>query len=202
MARKRGNNAMEKWLAFYEPFFQDMEETSRFVNLIENYSANDPMHPAKIMIHQTQRLVSLADDLPKIRPKRDPLQLLFLTICAEHIAKLHDNFTQEGKSRAYVQRFFRLLVSQTDQNILTCGIIHRSPRRMLNIKEVADLLYDIRCDVIHEGMYWGFFFRYENITMLNINPKVTVKIGLSDLRYIVVRGCINAIQSYEGRPNQ
>ncbi len=73
---------------------------------------------------------------------------------------------------------------------------------MLNIEEVADLLYDVRCDVVHEGMYWGFFFRYENITMLNINPKVTVKIGLSDLRDIVVRGCINAIQSYGGRPNQ
>ncbi|MCX5839141.1 MAG: hypothetical protein NTW71_11585, partial [Deltaproteobacteria bacterium] len=163
---------------------------------------DNPMHPAKIIMHQAQRLVSLADDLPKIRPKRDSLQLLFLIICAEHIAKLHDNFTKEGKSRAFVRQFFKVLVSQPDQDILTCGFIHQHPRRMLNIEEVADFLYDVRCDVVHEGMYWGFSFRYDGIPMMNINPKITVTIALSDLRDIVIRCCINAIKSYEGRPNQ
>lgn len=193
---------MEKWLKFYEPFFRDRGETYQFVETIENYGPENPKHPAKIMMHQTKRLVSLADDLPKIRPQRDSLQLLFLIICAEHIAKLHNNFIKEGKSRAYTRRFFTVLVSQTDQEILARSFIHRRPRRMLNIQEVADLLYDVRCDVVHEGMYWGFFFRHEHITMMNINPKVTVKIKLSDLRDIVIRGCLNAIHSYEGRPNQ
>ena len=193
---------MEKWLKFYEPFFRDRGETYQFVETIENYGPENPKHPAKIMMHQTKRLVSLADDLPKIRPQRDSLQLLFLIICAEHIAKLHNNFIKEGKSRAYTRRFFTVLVSQTDQEILARSFIHRRPRRMLNIQEVADLLYDVRCDVVHEGMYWKFFFRHEHITMMNIDPKVNVNIRLSDLRDIVVRGCINAIQSYEGRPNQ
>jgi hypothetical protein len=193
---------MEKWIEFYVPFFRDREETSQFVKPIEDYSAENPMHPAKIMMHQTQRLVSLADDLSKIRPERDSLQLLFLIICAEHIAKLHDNFTKEGKSRAYVRRFFNVLVSQNDQNILTCGFINRRPKRMLDIEEVADVLYDIRCDVVHEGMYWRFSFRYADMSMMNMHPPVIVHIGISDLRDIVIRGCIYAIQSYKGRLNR
>ena len=158
------------------------------------------MHPAKIMMHQTQRLVSLADDLPTIRPTRDSLQLLFLIICAENIAKLHDNFSGEGKSRSYVRRFFTCLLPKTDRNTLASGFVHRRPRRPFDIEEVADLLYDVRCDVVHEGMYWGFFFRQGDTTMMNIDPKVDTSISLSEARDIIVRGCINAISSYKGRP--
>ena len=157
------------------------------------------MHPAKIMMHQTQRLVSLSDDLPTIRPNRDSLQLLFLIICAENMAKLHDNFAGEGKSRFYVRRFFAFLVLEADRNTLTSGFVHRRPRRQFGIQEVADLLYDVRCDVVHEGMYWGFFFRQGDVTMMNISPKVDTRIGLSELRGIIVRGCINAISTYKGR---
>jgi hypothetical protein len=191
LGHEKGEDTTEKWLEFYRPFFRQAQEASQFVRLVEDYSPDNPMHLSKIMMHQTQRLVPLADDLPKIRPDRDSLQLLFLIICAENVAKLHDNFTREGRSRSYVQRFFTLLVSQTDQDILARGFVLRHPKRTLNIEEVANLLYEVRCDVVHEGMYWGFFFRDKDTTMMN--PKVNVSIGLSELRDIVIRGCINAI---------
>jgi hypothetical protein len=196
---KKGDDSTEKWVEFYRPFFATDEDTFQFVKLNEDLDHSSPMHPAKIMMHQTQRLVSLADDLPTIRPSRDSLQLLFLVICAENIAKLHDNFAGEGKSRFYVQRFFTCIVPVTDRDALASGFVHRRPRQSFSIAEVADLLYDIRCDVVHEGMYWGFFFRHGDTTMMNVDPNVNASISLARLRDIVVRGCISAIRSYGGR---
>lgn len=200
VGHEKGGDTTEKWFKFYRPFFATDEEACQFVTVNEDYAPDSPMHPAKIMMHQTQRLVSLADDLPKIRPTRDSLQLLFLIICAENIAKLYDNFAGEGKSRSYVRRFFTFFVPETYRNTLASGFVHRRPGRPFGIEEVADLLYNVRCDVVHEGMYWGFFFRHGDTTMMNIDPKVYAKISLSELRDIIVHGCINAINSYKGRP--
>ena len=102
---------MEKWLEFYKSFFSDKDEATRFVEKYEKLDLDSPYHPAKIMMHQTQRLITLSDDLPKIRPGKESLQLLFMLICAEHIAKIHDHFEGEGKSRAYVRYFFENLLS-------------------------------------------------------------------------------------------
>lgn len=192
---------MEKGIDFYKPFFKDLDETHNFVKGLEKLGPGDPMHPAKIMMHQVQRLVTLADDLPKIRPQRESLQLLFILICAEHIAKLHDNFDKEGQSRAYTRRFFEVILSDIEMDYLKKGFssFDRTP---LSVREIVDLLYDVRCDVVHEGSYWGFHFHDGKTPMLNTDPDVIVNIRLSDLRTILVRGCINAITTYKGCPDK
>ncbi|MEJ2428810.1 MAG: hypothetical protein P8075_07825 [Deltaproteobacteria bacterium] len=107
---------MDKWVMFYKPFFPTREDVNEFVEEVERLAPDDPKHTAKIMMHQTQRIVSIADDLPQIRPQRESLQLLFFLICAENIAKLYDNFDGEGRSREYTRRFFEEIVSQADQD--------------------------------------------------------------------------------------
>jgi len=191
---------MDKWIDFYAPFFESREAVSQFIEELENLGPEDVKHPAKIMMHQAQRLVSLADDLPQIRAQRESLQLLFLLICAEHISKLHANFEAEGQSRAYTRRFFEELVPEDDQIRLVSGFssYDRSP---LTVMEVADLLYDVRCDVVHEGRYWGFHFHDGKTPMLNTDPDVIVNMRLHQLRDIVINGCINAIMTYAGRPS-
>lgn len=109
---------MEKWIDFITPFFPNYQATEDFIQRCESLTTNDTNHKAKIMMHQTQRLVSIADDLPQLRPKRESLQLLFLMICVEHISKLHDNFTSEGQSRKYVKRFFNTFLSPEDKELL------------------------------------------------------------------------------------
>ncbi|MBD3671243.1 MAG: hypothetical protein HUJ29_10750 [Gammaproteobacteria bacterium] len=80
---------MEKWINFYEPFFPNRDDATSFVEKYEELCPDGKAHTAKIMMHQTQRLVSLADDIPNIRAGNETLPLLFLLVCAEHIAKLY-----------------------------------------------------------------------------------------------------------------
>ncbi len=73
---------MEPWVSFFASYFEDREGAERWILKCEGHGL------AKIMMHQTQRLISLADDLPRIRPHEECLQLVFFLICAEHISKL------------------------------------------------------------------------------------------------------------------
>jgi hypothetical protein len=191
-----GSKGPNKWLRFYRPTFTSDDDTLAFVEPLEALRIGDPRHTAKIMMHQTQRLISLADDVPSIRRGNETLQLLFLLICAEHIAKLFDNFTGEGQSRAYVRNFFEWFLSLEEQQQLSVGIT-KHDRTPLSLRDAVDTLYDVRCDVVHEGKYWGFHFRRAD-PILNCQPDVIVSLTLSELRHLVVKGCTTAIQRYRG----
>ncbi|MDA2935154.1 hypothetical protein MYX82_12560 [Acidobacteria bacterium AH-259-D05] len=181
-------------MKFYHPFFQSDVEVRSFVEACEQLAPPDNV--AKIMMHQGQRLVSLSDDIPTIRPHREALRLLFLMMCAENISKLHDGFQGEGQSRAHVRRFFESFLSESDTDALARSFADRSrpsiPRLVL--RDAVDMLYDVRCDVVHEGNYWSFAFRDGPTVMVNVNPDVNSHITFVHFRAIVVRGCINAVQ--------
>jgi hypothetical protein len=185
---------METWIDFYRPFFSSSEEVRRFVQACEQLSPPDNV--AKIIMHQGQRLVSLGDDIPQIRPHHEALRLLFLMMCAENISKLHDGFQGEGQSRAHVRRFFDQFLSDDDKNTIGSEFINHSQHQMpsLGLRAAVDMLYDVRCDVVHEGNYWGFAFHDGQTPMLNTDPDVTAYITFGDFRSVVVRGCINAVQ--------
>jgi hypothetical protein len=180
---------MEKWIEFYVPFFSSRDTATEFVAACEVRTAAS--EKAMLLMHQTQRLVSLADDIVKIRP-RDSLRVLFLLICAESVAKLHAGFNKEGGSRKYTQKFFTDFVCPEDKKRIEAGFIDD---RHLSLEAVVNHLYDIRCDVVHEGHYWGFFFSSDGWTTSSIYSDVGVRIGYSEFRGIIVRGAIEAIQS-------
>lgn len=187
---------MSNWITFFNPHFVDSQAAEDFVNRCESLTPSASNHKAKIMMHQTQRLVSIADDIPKLRPKRESLQLLFLMICVEHISKLHDDFMGEGQSKKYVRRFFNQFLSQSDKDRLGTTFIDHTltPMVALDLEKAIDLLYDLRCDVVHEGKYWAFSFHDGRTPMVNVDPDVNVYLTLIELRNIVVRGCIAAIK--------
>lgn len=188
---------MDKWTDFYKPFFESDDKAQAFVESCEALRLDEPKHPAKIMMHQTQRLISLSDELLKIQPGRESLQLLFLLICAEHIAKLHANYDKEGRSRTYVQQFFSRFLTIEQQDRLRSGFSHID-LTPLKLQEVIDLLYDVRCDVVHEGRYWEFHFHDGTTPMQNAERGVNVNISLSDLKTLIVKGCIEAVKTYPG----
>jgi hypothetical protein len=192
---------MDKWIEFFSPFFSSPDEAKAFVEPLEALDVEDRKHPAKIMMHQTQRLISLADDLPIIRKGRESLQLLFLLICAENVAKMHDNFDDDGQSKAYVVKFFNQFVEDDDKGILETSFTTHD-LNPLTLEEIAKTLYSVRCDVVHEGQYWGFNFHDGKTPILNTEPDVIVYITLNEFRRIIGRGCIRAIQTYAGRRAQ
>jgi hypothetical protein len=193
---------MESWLNFYRPHFHSQKEVEESVEACEKLRPLAPNHVAKIMMHQTQRLVSIADELPKLRPHQEPLQVLFLIMCAENIAKVHDGSSGEGKSRHYVQKFFANFLSQTDKDVLGCGFRDNTGVGLpaIGFSKAVDLLYGIRCDVVHEGNYTDFAFHDGCTPMVNTNPDVIAEIQFVEVRDIVVRGCINAIKDKLSQP--
>ena len=186
---------MEKWVEFYEPFFPDWAAAAAFVGLLEGLGPEAPRHRAKIMMHQIQRLVSLADDIDKLRPKKEALRLFFLIVCAENISKLHANFDGEGQSKLYVRRFFENFVSPADRHLLERSIVD-SEFNMLNLEQVARLLYDVRCDVVHEGNYWSFQFAFPDMPAISRELPIKVSIRYCQLRDMVVRAGVRAVESY------
>jgi hypothetical protein len=66
---------MEEWIKFYIPYFSSEAEAQRFVECCENESGATA---AKLIMHQTQRLISLSKDVAVLRQGYDGLQLLFV----------------------------------------------------------------------------------------------------------------------------
>lgn len=188
---------MDEWLDFYYPYFENQSDAKKFVESCEIQS--HPNNVAKVMMHQVQRLVSLSDDMQKIRPNDDPLKILILIMCVENIAKLHDGYTGESKSWHYVEKFFKDFLSNEDKNLLSNGFVDNNDKwlRSLSFEDVVKMLYKIRCDVVHEGDYLGFSFYDGKTEMLEIVNKYVVipHVTLQEIRGIIIRGCIKAIQS-------
>ena len=187
---------MDEWLTFYNPYFENQGEAKKFVESCEIQS--HPNNAAKVMMHQVQRLVSLADDIQKIRPNSEPLKLLILIMCVENIAKLHGGYTGEGYSQKYVKKFFNDFLSDADKDLLRNGFADNNDEwlRPLSLDNVVKMLYKIRCDVVHEGNYLSFSFHDGETEMLEmVEPYVVIPhISLHDVRRVIIRGCINAIQ--------
>lgn len=193
------------WLTFFKPYFLSEVDAVAFVERCE--SINRDYRPieelddstAKVMMHQTVRLVTLSEHMRLLRGTHDPLSLFFLIICAECVSKLYAVFKGEGKSREFVRRFFSEHVSATGRDTLAK---HFKPSKHGSdkIEDIVDILYAIRCDVVHEGRYWGFSFPTNSCPVLNLHPKhkmgqdpIRVSMSIDQLRDIVVRGCIAAV---------
>jgi hypothetical protein len=184
----------QPWLDFYSSYFASIQEATAFVEKIEAIPAGDPMHRRKILMHQAQRLISIAIDIDQIRPRKQALQLAFLIISCENISKLFHNYEGDMQSKHYVKKFFEVFVSNHDKARLQAGFTTHAMQPM-QVNQIVESLYSIRCDVVHEGKYWAFHFK-EDVPMLNLDPNVNVLMSFDELRDIVVRGSINAINGY------
>lgn len=194
---------MNEWIDFYQYYFQNLDEATKFVESCEKLTNDDGNHIAKIMMHQTKRLISLSDDMQKCRPNDETLKLLFLMMCVENISKLQDGFSKEGQSKKYVKKFFNDFLSSDDKNLLSTGFVnYKDQLRPLNLDNVIEMLYSIRNNIVHEGKYIYFSFDigigdYLQLIEKNEIPIYTVvpHITLKNFRDVIIRGCITAILS-------
>ena len=102
---------------------------------------------------------------------------------------------KKDKSKFYVKKFFTELVNENDRFFLEEKFFNFE-HIALDLKSIVDIFYGVRCDVVHEGKYWEFRFcdQKNNVAMLNLNPDITVYMSLSELREIIGRACVFAIQ--------
>jgi len=197
------------WHAFFAPYFETAAECASFVDRCEDINRDYRPHESlddstpKIMMHQTVRLVTLSDMVRALPGSYDPLGLFFLLICAECIAKLHAGVKQEVPSRHFVKRFFEQFISGADRALLLSQIRPVPDFGPFDLATVVGILYDIRCDVAHEGQYWGFSFPVNCPSVINLHPRhergskpICVSIRYPALRDMIVRGCIKAVRSH------
>jgi hypothetical protein len=196
---------------FYAPAFSDPAEARKFVEDAENFKDQDPL-PARI-IHQAARMLWLADKMDDIAPERPALQVLFFLIAAEAVAKMVFGFSGQGKSREYVGKFFEEICDESHRQrlgaaykrILPSSNFRRHSDLRVTREEAVNFLYDVRCDVVHEGQYF-MTMPLKTSADSHLNAIVTVwdtknqkepEFGLSvfmtaaELRQIVLKGAVN-----------
>lgn len=187
---------MDKWLDFYQPYFDSEKELVAFVEQCESLTLEDENHRAKIMMHQGQRLSTISGAMEDISAGRDPLKLLFLLIAAENISKLHLSTDEEGRSKFHVKRFFQTFCcAQAKRNLIDKIEVIKKPQ---NLDIVVSALYAIRCDVVHEGHYWGFDFatdaRPSVLSSKDGSQLLRVRLTFTEFQEIVVNGVISAVR--------
>lgn len=187
---------MDKWTNFYAPYFPTEADAQAFVDSVEALNITDPRHPSKIMMHQVQRLVTLADQIHNILPGRAAMRVFFLMVCAENVTKLHAKFEGEGQSKAHAVKFFDDFVTANDKHKLAQSFIQGD--KSLDVENSAKLLYAVRNAVVHEGNYWSFDFAETDAHQITGDPEnpVIVQITYSEMRDIVVRAGIQAVNSF------
>ena len=112
---------------------------------------------AKVVLHQTARLITLADWMEEVAPKRPALKIFFMVL-AEAVAKIAFGFTGEGESRSMLHRFFDELCSSADRELLAQSFRQKEtrPHTFVSASETIDILYGVRSSVVHRGEYFDF----------------------------------------------
>lgn len=177
---------------FYAPAFPNGARAQAFVQCVESISAQQSK--AKIVLHQAARMLWLADHVEPFARGRPALLILFYVIAAEAVAKLVKGFQAEGESKKHVRLFFEDICSPGHRSILADAFRRSTGGSALTIRETVDLLYDVRCDVVHEGQYFILTLPEPSET----SPLLTVYGGLSlipkitahQLRKIVLEGAL------------
>jgi hypothetical protein len=179
------------YTAFFLPAFPNQEDAKAFVNSVEAISAD--VSKAKIILHQAARMLWLADRIEEVAAGRPALQVLFYLIAAELVAKIVFKFDGEGESRRYVRRFFEEVCSDQQQAVLKRAF--KKDGASLTLREAIDRLYDVRCDVVHEGMYFTFILPAHKggtpmLTLTKEQGSVIAMMAIAELKQVVLEGAV------------
>ncbi len=183
---------------FYAGALGGTEQSHKFFAALESAAA-EPRALAKQILHQAARMLWLSDRMDEVAAGRPGLRILFFLIAAEAVAKLAFRFSGDGQSRLHVQRFFQELCSDGHRARLgTAFSFAGLPGPGLGAEEAVSYLYDVRCDVVHEGMYFAAsLLRTPRATpVLNLwkGSPIAAHITAEELRQMVLEGTVLAAQ--------
>jgi hypothetical protein len=177
----------------YAPVFGSLAASTEFFETIQ--SLPDSKKDAKVVLHQAGRMVWLADMIDEVARGRPAFQVLFYLVAAELVAKIAVGFEGEGQSRSHVQKFFTEICSSESKQRLSWAFRHAGGA-YLSLAATVDLLYKVRCDVVHRGQYYTFSLQRSesSIPMLSSvgEHSPISEISLPDLRQIVLEGAVLA----------
>ena len=171
---------------FYASALGDITAARTLYNSLSG-SGVEETRTAKVILNQAARMVWLADRIQDVSAGRPALPITFFIIAAEAVAKLADGYEDEGKSRHYVRRFFFVFCTE-DQRRRAYRALQWAVPLPQSPDEIADYLYSIRCNVVHEGRYFEM--------------SVPSDACVGEVRAIVLEGAANAAQSVAARGSE
>jgi len=201
----------EKLDKFYSDFFFNKTELEIFIS--EKLSYKKSNIPRR-MINNVERLITLSDDIEKIRKEKDCLKLFFTVVCIETLYKLAKSNLSKVKM---VIDFYESYISKDDQNYIlskfkrSYGDACYQPGEFdenIDMEIFARIIYEIRSYFVHEGDYYNFSFASGELPMMNhifVKERdgerkeervYDVKLKYTEFRNITVRGLISFIDQY------
>jgi len=180
---------------FYRPAFSDGGAARAFVDHVRATPKEHSL--AKIALYQAARMLWLADRIEEVARGRPAIQVLFFLIAAEAVAKMVFNFKGRGDSEKHVKRFFGEVCSDEHRHRLDRAFSSDGVH-YLAWQHAVQYLYKVRCDVVHEGVY--FEMAMENSSGVasklkrhrNSDPYLDPDshISCADLRQIILEGAV------------
>lgn len=154
-------------LEFYAPYFDDDKQLKDFVSIALNY--DEKYSQIRFMIQQVQRFVSLANDIDKIRPVRDPLRIFFLKTCLESLCGISG---YRNNKKAFFEEFEECFSEEGNEYILSNIVFNGidlpeewTPLEMakygdylnkdFSIHNLLNVIKAVRDMVVHDGNYWS-----------------------------------------------
>lgn len=159
---------MKIFIEFYQQFFENDVELENFFENVFKFDQTNKT-PRRIL-NQIQQLISIADDIDKIRPGRDPLRIFFMRSCLEAIYKLAGKTNKQAgiffeeylceQGKEYILSSFKLLDMEPQVELTDEKIIQFERKRVFNfeLKHFAELFRSVRNNVAHEGNYYEMQF--------------------------------------------
>lgn len=186
----------DEYLSFYRKFISPREDADHFVIACEssrlNGSERPLRHPARLIMHQCYRLVTVAQEVHRFRPDDHSLQVLLLLTCAESAEKLRTNrLGTRGITKDVIKSFF-LSLPAIEQQELISGCTDRIEESPVTLPEIVDGFYAVRNEAAHEGDFHSIWFAQERIATSSRGLSFDLRISLDDFTRIIVGGCINA----------
>jgi hypothetical protein len=139
----------------------------------------------------------LADRMDEVACGRAALQILFYLIAAEAVAKIVLGFRGEGESKKHVKLFFSEICAQRHRELLSRAF-SQTQSSFLTWERAVEILYEARCDVVHEGRYFEFNLRDPESTtpeLVTVPPwNLVAHISSLDLRQVVLEGVVEGVR--------
>lgn len=146
---------------FYVDYFNSEEDMLAFFVKVFKNDENDKK--PRQMMNQIKNLVSIANDIDKIRPARDPLRIFFIKTCLEALWAI-----SKIKKKEFYEKFPSYMSSEGQEYILNNFSLTRIEEENINdmfeesyeltIEDFFEIIKTVRDIVAHEGTYWEMQF--------------------------------------------
>jgi|GEM_PF-2974378 len=159
----------KKLLTFYAPHFEDEKSLMEFVGLALNYDEKNSQ--VSYMIQQVERFVSLANDIDKIRPARDPFRIFFLKTCLESLfvtagfkekhlifAEFEKCFSDEGIEYIISHIEFTGINTPKNPSFQQIADLSTVESQRITMESFLRIVKAVRDNMVHEGDYWSTQF--------------------------------------------